>query len=68
MIRIRRPILFLLPLIGLTVCLWACSKDTNPAVPPAPEGDVVSVVERDTVVEVGLLSFTPQKQDRKSVV
>jgi hypothetical protein len=43
------------------VLLSACSKDTNPAVPPAPEGDVISVVERNPEIAIGLISFTPQK-------
>jgi len=39
----------------------ACSKDSNPAVPGAPEDDVITIAERNQMVRVGLLSFTPQK-------
>jgi len=48
-------------LLVLVTALGGCSKDTNPAVPPAPERDVISVAERNPLVRIGLVSFTPQK-------
>jgi stage II sporulation protein D len=38
-----------------------CHKESNPAVPAAPEGDVIRIVKRDEMLKIGLLSFTPQK-------
>jgi stage II sporulation protein D len=51
----------ILIIASLLAILAACSKDTNPAVPGAPENDVISVVERNPMIRVGLVSFTPQK-------
>jgi stage II sporulation protein D len=51
-------LLFVLLLLVLT----ACSKDSNPAVPGAPRGDVLSRIEKNPTIKVGLLSFTPQKR------
>ncbi len=48
-------------MISMAVILSACSKDSNPAVPAAPEEDVITIVDRNPSVRVGLLSFTPQK-------
>ncbi len=48
-------------IIAVLAILPACSKDSNPAVPDAPEGDVIQIVERNTIIRIGLLSFTPQK-------
>ncbi|HDS30546.1 MAG TPA: SpoIID/LytB domain-containing protein, partial [Firmicutes bacterium] len=51
-------ILFSLAAIFITT---GCHKDSNPAVPPAPAGDSISIVKRDEMLKIGLLSFTPQK-------
>lgn len=57
---IRVKFLSILLLLTITT-VSGCSKESNPAVPPAPEGDVVSVLERNPMMKIGLLSFTPQK-------
>lgn len=48
-------------IVLLMMAFQACSNDSNPAVPPAPEKDVVSIVERNPLIKIGLLSFSPQK-------
>lgn len=48
-------------LLAVSAILEGCSKNSNPAVPGAPEGDVITTVERNPVIRVGLLSFSPQK-------
>ncbi|MFH1676657.1 MAG: SpoIID/LytB domain-containing protein, partial [bacterium] len=40
---------------------FGCSKESNPAVPPAPDKDVITTVDRNSPIKIGLLSFTPQK-------
>lgn len=48
-------------LLITAILISSCSKDSNPAVPGAPEEDVITIVDRNTGIRVGLLSFTPQK-------
>ncbi len=55
------PHIGILLLIGILICFPGCHKESNPAVPPAPEGDVVDLAERNPMMRIGLLSFTPQK-------
>jgi len=43
------------------LALCSCHNESNPAVPGDPEGDITSIVERNPLVRVGLVSFTPQK-------
>ena len=45
----------------LLMALLSCTKDSNPAVPPAPVGDITSTITRNPSIRIGLLSFTPQK-------
>ena len=60
-IMIKGPTGIVLSVIIVLVALSACSKESNPAVPGAPEEDVITIVDRNAVVRIGLLSFTPQK-------
>jgi len=48
-------------LVCVTAILISCHNESNPAVPGAPEVDVITIVERNQMIRVGLLSFTPQK-------
>ncbi|MCX6644925.1 MAG: SpoIID/LytB domain-containing protein [bacterium] len=47
--------------IAIVLAVSSCSKDSNPALPGAPEQDVITLVDRNAEIRVGLLSFTPQK-------
>ncbi len=59
MIRARFWTFGFLAILAVMIC--TCSKETNPAVPGAPEEDVITIVDRNPLIRVGLLSFTPQK-------
>jgi len=49
-------------IIGLSLTVaFGCHNESNPAVPGAPETDIITIVDRNPTVRVGLLSFTPQK-------
>ncbi len=58
--RISR-LIWLALLLTVLSGVTGCHNESNPAVPPAPEGDIVRIMERNQVLKIGLLSFTPQK-------
>ena len=47
--------------IVVVLAIASCSKDSNPTLPGAPERDVITIIDRNATIRVGLVSFTPQK-------
>jgi len=53
--------IFIALVLTLIIVGMGCHNESNPAVPGAPESDVIKIVQRNPEIRVGLLSFTPQK-------